>query len=133
MRISDWSADVCSSDLPIRAAIIGRELDRYEQERARYSQLIFTHEMREVAGDRFETIRDVARFLIEGMAFAAAYTHVAPERKAGVTAFMVMQMKAASRGGCTVRPCPDRKSAVTEQSVSVRVERGGSPIIKKKN
>lgn len=83
---------------PMLAAIIGPELDRYEQERARYSQLIFTHEMREIAGDRFETIRDVARFLIEGMAFAAAYIHVAPERVAGVKAFMVAQMEAAYRG-----------------------------------
>lgn len=80
-------------------AIIGPELDRYEQERARYSQLIFTHEMREVAGDQFETIRDVARFLIEGMAFAAAYNHVAPDRVEAVKGFMIRQMEIAYKGG----------------------------------
>ncbi len=80
------------------AAILAPELERYERERARYSELIFTHEMRETAGERFDIIRDVARFLIEGMAFATTYSTVAPERVERVKADVIRQMEAAYRG-----------------------------------
>jgi hypothetical protein len=51
--------------------------------------------MRAAAGDRFETIRDVARFLIEGMAFASMVARVDPSRIERVKVFLTAQMKAA--------------------------------------
>lgn len=88
---------VASRTDPVLSAIMRPELDRYERERARYSQLIFTHAMREAAGDRFETIRAVTRFLIEGMAFAEAHIGITPEMIATIKAFAVAQMEAAYR------------------------------------
>jgi AcrR family transcriptional regulator len=78
----------------VLASVVGPELARFDAERSRYSRLIFSHEMRAAAGDRFETIRDVARFLIEGMAFASMVARVDPSRTDGVKAFLTAQMKA---------------------------------------
>ncbi|WP_310531273.1 TetR family transcriptional regulator [Novosphingobium sp.] len=70
-------------------------LDQYELDRAHYSRMVFTHEMRENAGEAFETIRDVARFLIEGMGFAAMTSRIQPGRIAQVKCFMTEQMEKA--------------------------------------
>jgi len=84
---------------PDLARILAPELARFDEERARYSRLIFSHEMRRNAGPRFETMRDVARFLIEGMAFAAATGPVAPERIAAIKDFVTAQMEASYQRG----------------------------------
>lgn len=73
-------------------------LEQYELVRGYYSRKVFTHEMREHAGENFETIRDVARFLIEGMGIAAMTTQVDPARIEQVKRFMVVQMENAYRG-----------------------------------
>ena len=80
-------------------AIVKPALEQFDIGRARYSRLVFSHEMRATAGRRFETIRDVARFLIEGMAFAGMMTRIDPARINAVKQFMVEQMEAAYRGG----------------------------------
>ncbi|MDX3899150.1 MAG: TetR/AcrR family transcriptional regulator [Sphingobium sp.] len=78
--------------------IVAPALERFDARRRDYSHLIFSHEMRAVAGDRFEVVRDVARFLIEGMAFAAMTTRLDPGRIDGVKGFLIAQMEAAYRG-----------------------------------
>jgi AcrR family transcriptional regulator len=82
---------------PALAALIAPELERYENERRRYSEMIFSPAMRQAAGLRFEVIRDVARFLIEGMAFAATYSDVSGARAEAVKRFVIEQMQAAYR------------------------------------
>ena len=86
-------------EAPALAAMLNPALDHYEAERLRYSGLIFSHEMRLNAGPRFQTIRDVTRFLIEGMGFAAMTTRLDPARVIGVKAFIIEQMEAAYRRG----------------------------------
>jgi AcrR family transcriptional regulator len=81
------------------ADVVEPALSRFDAERSRYSQLIFSHEMRAAAGDQFETVRDVARFLIEGMAFASMMSRFDPKRIEGVKAFLTAQMKAVYQVG----------------------------------
>lgn len=79
------------------ARLLDPLLERFDEQRSQHSRMIFSHEMRAVAGDRFETIRDVARFLIEGMAFAAMTTRLDPGRAGRVKAFLIAQMEAVYR------------------------------------
>lgn len=65
-------------------AIVEPALDRFDAARAAYAQRIFTDEMRAAAGDRYDTMRDFARFLIEGMAFTSQTARIAPIRRENV-------------------------------------------------
>src|SRR3546814_18066605 len=108
MRISDWSSDVCSSDLPNSRANAGTLSSRKVQitglfagRRARVTPSL--------------TIRASHRI---GAPAASAWRPAVP----------------APSGNC--RPSmasTERKSGVEGKSVSVRVEHGGRRTIKKKN
>src|SRR3546814_21121706 len=97
MRISDWSSDVCSSDLLCRrwtgglarpgAVVGGLRIGRPTAQRAGHPQ----------------------------------------SRTAG------RGVVCSRRPGRSAEPAPDRKSVVEGKSVSLRVDRGGRRIIKKKN
>jgi AcrR family transcriptional regulator len=75
-------------------AIVRPGLARFEADRAHYSRLIFADETRRTS-PAFDTIRDVARFTIEGMGFEALVSRPAPRRIAAVKAFVTAQMEAA--------------------------------------
>src|SRR3546814_18388646 len=113
MRISDWSSDVCSSDLwsehnrtdirhPLSAALprwLGRQLDMPDQ------PIPGDNNMPHVASPGFG---------------ASEHLDVSPGHEADA----ILNMPGGQR---------DRKHAVQGKRVSVRVDRGGRRIIKKKN
>src|SRR3546814_12820592 len=106
MRISDWSSDVCSSDLGLR--IIG------DQEV-------------ELAPERALEFRP-------GHAALAAAQMVGDEDQAGLRGQQV-DLSLGTNGVAQAGQAEvgDRKSVVEGKSVSVRVDLGGRRIIKKKN
>src|SRR3546814_19747098 len=106
MRISDWSSDVCSSDLCDRAGQRGRA---YPLERNACDQ-------RRPVPDR--QCGPGGGFRPGGGAVGRTALHrpARPGQRAGA-------------GSAD----EDRKRVVTGKSVSVRVDRGGRRIIKKKN
>src|SRR3546814_10965309 len=112
MRISDWSSDVCSSDL-LDSWISGRKafqsqtrqnLPRFEVEDGRIKL--------NPLGDWTKT--DLEAYFEE---------HKLPRHPLEAEGYLSI--------GC--EPCTDRKSVVEGKSVSVRVDLGGRRIIKKKN
>src|SRR3546814_14561420 len=106
MRISDWSSDVCSSDLEVAAhggRLPGDEF-RGEVQRRAGAVAAGRGDGQAQAGD--------AQF---GQAFGLQQAAVAEVGQAGLPAAV------------------DRKSLVEGQSVSVRVGLGGRVIINKKN
>src|SRR3546814_20175626 len=114
MRISDWSSDVCSSDL-----------DQLQGARAQSRQ------------DALAAGRGQAR----GGGGDRRLEEAGTRRKAGSPAVGRGYFPACGRGD-SARPCvtaaatsaqqtTDRKSVVSGKSVSVRVDLGGSRIIKK--
>src|SRR3546814_11250683 len=108
MRISDWSSDVCSSDLfDIALDLIGladRELE-IAALHAGIERLVRDHRRGALGGG----------FLLGGH----LSLHPLPGKIAGP--------------GCGPTRQGDRKSVVSGKSVSVRVDLGGRRIIKKKN
>src|SRR3546814_12364386 len=108
MRISDWSSDVCSSDLPDRRAHRRAETDR---------ALLGTGcEMPRV---REQLTADAPIVVIE-----RRMRDRAPRPFIGIGLHL-------QRAGFGIK-AEDRKSVVSGQSVSVRVELGGRRIIKQK-
>src|SRR3546814_18985398 len=110
MRISDWSSDVCSSDLDAArgrtvAARIGEQHRRLE------------------AGD--EPLVAVRRRVGEGVQRLGVLDHAADEIEAHV--------RQAGIAVAGEQRLADRKSVVEGKSVSLRVVLGGRRIIKKKN
>src|SRR3546814_13892352 len=108
MRISDWSSDVCSSDLIRKAALSGppphREKgDRGADRRFLYLQPVVPLDHLQGAVPRREPRRILSR----------------PHEQA------------VRKPGRNLSPA-DRKSVVEGKSVSVRVDLGGRRIIKKK-
>src|SRR3546814_12028785 len=128
MRISDWSSDVCSSDLSAEdgAAVVPRAAENQ-------------HDPDEEGGDhRIDGFRrDRA---VEVGEKSAAEAHQAGAENEGLQAAEGDVL--AERGGrrLVVADGPhhaapgrtDRKSVVSGKSVSVRVDLGGRRIIKKK-
>src|SRR3546814_15336127 len=105
MRISDWSSDVCSSDLALRGGKLVQ---------------IGATKMNGALRDR-EPGWQVARHHAADPAFSLArFAHQAQH-----AAFGHIQIYTAQHGG-------DRKSVDSGKSVSVRVDLGGRRIIKKK-
>src|SRR3546814_18371343 len=101
MRISDWSSDVCSSDL-----VAGKALRQLRQDLQVLLRRVLRHAHREYQVDR----RMVAGTEIDRV-------FEPQERAAG--------------GGKRIAARVDRKSAVSGQSVSVRVDIGGRRILQK--
>src|SRR3546814_11275460 len=124
MRISDWSSDVCSSDLDANGliniaafeALLGRDV-------AVVSVMAVNNEIGTI--QPLETIRDRA-FRI-GAFFHTDATQ-APAAMPNVVA--EWGVDAASFSGHKIYG--DRKSVVEGKSVSVRVDLGGRSILKKK-
>src|SRR3546814_18929781 len=105
MRISDWSSDVCSSDLIRSSGVSPEELRPFILDGARSS--------RDRAGEApTRTLR------------AEVHAWAAPVRWGGVV-FEADHCTGGERD-------PDRKSVVEGTSGSVRVDLGGRRIIKKK-
>src|SRR3546814_16022472 len=102
MRISDWSADVCSSDLPDDATVLGVHPIPLERD-----DFTATAGKLELQPDRQ---RD--EVMLQPLGF---------------------QMVKMEEQLAHVRVAEDRKRAAQGKSVSVRVDLGGSRIIKKKN
>src|SRR3546814_10930142 len=107
MRISDWSSDVCSSDLGARAYAFGYRFD-------------LRHPLAdEVAFCQWGRVAGVSRY--------AAATGMAQHHD--VLDLQRVHAKLDGGAGAVKR---DRKSVVKGKSVSVRVDLGGRRIIKKK-
>src|SRR3546814_12158950 len=110
MRISDWSSDVCSSDLPRR--------------RGRRRQLIAFRPVRLA-----RTGRPTAAGHSPPSAFGAPASpppkQVGPPAVDPAPPLLLARTLAATTS--------ERKSVVSGKSVSVRVELGGRRILKKKN
>src|SRR3546814_20231717 len=102
MRISDWSSDVCSSDLPVAPDHVAEFLSR--------------------ARGRAECGSDVGRRLAVDEAGDRRRRGADGGRQSGTAAAMADQLLDARPGG-------DRKSVVSGKSVSVRVELGGRRLI----
>src|SRR3546814_14716432 len=105
MRISDWSSDVCSSDL--QRLDPGRDMKRLQ------------------AGERCDAAR---RYPSQKLARCA---RIGPARM-GIADGDGEELEEAQPRPLIGRR-EDRKSVVTGQSVSVRVDPGGGRILKKKN
>src|SRR3546814_20052312 len=116
MRISDWSSDVCSSDLDARRAAAGARGDRGRGRRARGDERLH----RIAQGELFERGRSLfghRELHYEGRAGRG-------DRRAADRRKSVRRLGQLRKG--------DRKSVVDGQSVSVRVELGGGRYIKQK-
>src|SRR3546814_15251977 len=105
MRISDWSSDVCSSDLPI-------ETMRFEL--VDKPNWVGLRKQRMYGGDQAE----------EEGGHPVIFPNflLSPQRE-----HIVMHMRLPVDDTHT----KDRKSVVSGKSVSVRVDTGGRPILKK--
>src|SRR3546814_16994986 len=101
MRISDWSSDVCSSDLA-------------EKHRA-----VMVVGIEPVAQQIGRGLRDQETYLRARRAAEGAAQQIGDEARGALCGLE--------------RDVTDRKSVVSGKSVSVRVDLGGSRIIKKKN
>src|SRR3546814_15953163 len=103
MRISDWSSDVCSSDLPS----IGHDFAGHDADSAGAS-----HQSGRGSGDH-------------GRARLRLLQHLRPSASARPMS------NTAVLENALLPLSPDRKSVVQGKSVSVRVDLGGRRIIKK--
>src|SRR3546814_17876860 len=117
MRISDWSSDVCSSDL---SDIVLPTASWYEKDDLNTSDMHpFIHPLSAAVDPVWESRSDWD--IYKGI--AKKFSEVAPE-VLGVEHDVVLTP--------IQHDSPDRKSVVKGKSVSVRVDLGGSRIIKKK-
>src|SRR3546814_12303117 len=108
MRISDWSSDVCSSDLRAGAFLLPALFDLGQR------RLLWQQQYPAATGLCLPARHDRG---LHGRQW-----HAKPE-----------QPVRGIRAECGAHWPLDRKSVVTGKSVSVRVDRGGRRIIKKKN
>src|SRR3546814_15818933 len=130
MRISDWSSDVCSSDLPEWDAPFLQEWNDPTWTHWTFDDLgkIDVHPQEIV-----DNITDAAHFgPVHGSKtkfFENEFAgHLAIQRMGGGHRTLV-----AEGGPMLVTEAVDRKSVAEGKSVSVRVDLGGRRIIKKKN
>src|SRR3546814_16100219 len=114
MRISDWSSDVCASDLPHRSLLVRLLLGRVQGSRGLWR-----------AGARPDLPADRAAGAARGREGLAMATEA---RAAAEKAFDLLPvLKEAG-----VAALLDRKRVVSGKSVSVRGDTGGRRSIKKK-
>src|SRR3546814_11939179 len=121
MRISDWSSDVCSSDLEVPYKGEGQLEISLEQDVAGLDQVVVigygTQQTRDLTGavgtiDQ-KTLRELPVATIE-------------QKKIGqVAGVQIQQVSGAPGAGTSV----DRTSGAQGKSVSVSVDRGGSSVI----
>src|SRR3546814_11675940 len=129
MRISDWSSDVCSSELPPLGVVpliqlIASKAGGFEEAGKRLLRRIgarppafLAHRLglqRQAARDQRKTAR--RRIGFDGACLPPGVGHLLVEQARQIVACFRL----------------DRKSAVWGKSVSVRVDLGGRRIIKKK-
>src|SRR3546814_12682239 len=122
MRISDWSSDVCSSDLPHAARALG--IGMVFQHFSLFEAMTVLENIA-LGMDRAEDRRVLARRVRE---VSQAYgLPLDPERE-------VYTLSAASPIWPRRAPIstPDRKSVGSGKSVEIRVELGGGRLLKKK-
>src|SRR3546814_21018921 len=104
MRISDWSSDVCSSDLPCGSRrLFQRLLPRQGQ------------------------------VLMESTVMTTIAEHIRATLPWGVALSVACGSHGSIKTTCPATCLGDRKSVVQGKSVSVRVDHGGRRHIKKKN
>src|SRR3546814_16144934 len=109
MRISDWSSDVCSSDLKLRVA--QAELDRMRSDAQFFAEQIAQIEQR----------ANWLRAILPRDRQLAALREQADEIR-----------DAIASAEASISNMQDRKSGVAGKRVSVRVDTGGRRILKKK-
>src|SRR3546814_16372022 len=129
MRISDWSSDVCSSDLRREPRPIERLADIYvaeagdqpliEQCRLQRCRLAGEERRQDGAGER-RCARGADGFQPEA---GQAWMHIQSGTRE--------QVHEAEPPRLDIAHAPDRKSVVEGKSVSVRLELGGRRIINK--
>src|SRR3546814_15045882 len=107
MRISDWSSDVCSSDLKLSLSIKAKEVDEEKQAMKQYG-----------SSDSGASLGDIL-----GAAIREKQQEIQESGGSGA------EPEAAGEESGDDR---DRKSVVEGKSVSGRVDLGGRRIIKKK-
>src|SRR3546814_19262659 len=128
MRISDWSSDVCSSDLEI-SRIVGKELKSSGLVMKTTVIRMRTDRVIDMASKRSSNQAGSGRMRTTRIAVTPSASAMSP-RVSAVT----MPAKRAPALPCKVAlAILDRKSAAEGNSVSVRVDLGGCGIIKKKN
>src|SRR3546814_16767372 len=110
MRISDWSSDVCSSDLGCSVHYVSEEVDG--------GPIIGQAAVPVLPEDDADSL--------------AARVLRAEHRLYPACLRLVAEGRARLADGKVPLAAPDRKSVVTGKSVSVRVDLGGRRIIKKK-
>src|SRR3546814_18716205 len=115
MRISDWSSDVCSSDLSDHHAIDAAFLASQEARR-----------LHKLAAEQAETYASTAR-LVKATGAAAVEVETAEEDAEGEAP------AARSAKANPVTRTSDRKSVVSAERAAVRVDHGGGRIINKNN
>src|SRR3546814_16085641 len=122
MRISDWSSDVCSSDLP--ASRIEKAAAPFDRPSAR----VLRESRGGVGGDgeRARSDRDM------GAGDADKIDHQRHGEDRAAAAYEA-EREADDAARQTAKQILDRKSVVEGKSVSVRVDLGGRRIHNKKN
>src|SRR3546814_20713935 len=129
MRISDWSSDVCSSDL-LTAERVAAAFAKAGLPEGVFQPLHLSHDM---------TARLVAEDTVDFVAFTGsvagglAVQQALAGRFAGCGLELGGKDPAYVRADADLTPAvADRKSVVEGKSVSVRVDLGGRGFIKKK-
>src|SRR3546814_15851716 len=126
MRISDWSSDVCSSDLRRRVAhqqALHRQalLDASAQAAAEYEAIV----------EALTGAHRIALSRRDWLTTATAPKVQAPARRDDAERRAASELENYSPGWFA-RVLKDRKSGVSGKSVSGRVDHGGSRFIKNK-
>src|SRR3546814_19494307 len=131
MRISDWSSDVCSSDLKIIAEP-GIALDAITRQQATFTTrdlAMFVHRHSD-GKDQFDSAMSAVKASPELVGLGQ--DGKGQERFTSREMIAVEQRLARAADRLAERGGPDRKSVVSGKSVSVRAALGGRGIIKKK-
>src|SRR3546814_14517444 len=118
MRISDWSSDVCSSDLEHKCLC---SLQLPLQFRCIFIRLCRRLRIRALASGAFACAG--------GLFWLIKFDVLAIEREIHTVAYIGEPLGWRRQAECRAR---DRKSVVWGKSVSVRVDLGGGPFVNKK-
>src|SRR3546814_13939632 len=135
MRISDWSSDVCSSDLAwLTAAAKRRLIDgvRHDAMRTRKEAEI-TRELDEEQDMRVEAalaaLDDPLGDELLGLIFAACHPVISPEARAALTLRLVGGLTVEEIARAFLSNEADRKSVVAGKRGAVRVSPRGRRIL----
>src|SRR3546814_11078549 len=136
MRISDWSSDVCSSDLDRRNGTARlRKHARVQfafdaQVRPREKHVLAERAARaRLAVGAMTSVGSKTKPLLQDITHRSAN---APARQLAFHRLPLLPPAHSNRNGRRLRPPTDRKSVVSGKRGSVRVDIGGSGISKKK-